>query len=183
MLNTKNMSFEIKPDDLVTREKLEAVPYHQLRKTFQELGIESVWKSGTRKDDLVNDAMKELVRQKKAVEVIEEETGEKIDLQNELDKQLVDNVIEDIKVKETVIKEKKISKARFIKEEPKRVMYNLLLKRHYKDGVLDTVAVKKSKERCENRSTRSVSKGYQMDAHDEILQDYKTQVALEPKKI
>lgn len=85
---------------LVTQEELEKVAYGDLLKKFKELGVESAWVPGSKKKDMIKNALDKLVIVKKMIDVGLDQ--EAIESQLELAEQ---KKAED-KLKEKVAKEK-----------------------------------------------------------------------------
>lgn len=171
-------TFEIKPREVELTEILEATPYHGLRTTLKEYGVGDVWKTGKKKADLIQQGVEAILIKEKA----EAEVGEEIK-DEETKQEVIENKIEQIKEEKLSDEDIQRLKKRFVKEEPKRIMYNLLLKRYYDEGKLDIQAISSSKKKIEQSSLSGILKGYKMDAHDEILKDYNEGKQLEALKI
>lgn len=45
---------------MITREELQAIPYHKLKLKFKELNLTKVWKAGDKKEDMIEKALVEL---------------------------------------------------------------------------------------------------------------------------
>lgn len=86
----------------ITREELEAVKYGDLKEKFTELGIESVWKNGVKKGDLIEDALVKLAELKENVSEKELEGKEVVTEEEEKARLLAEAQAEEAAEKEKV---------------------------------------------------------------------------------
>jgi hypothetical protein len=160
------MSFEIDPEGkekAELRQELESIDYHSMKKELDKRGIGSIWKAGMKKVDLVKQAFTKLNFIRKAKEEIGEEAEEEILNAKvlELEQEAASKKLED-KRKRTQLKNKGAQN-----------IYNILLKRHLKNGVLDTDAIKAGlKEWSTGKSSKKMNATARVQAHKQVLKDF-----------
>ena len=156
------MAFNFNTEEQTVEEFLNKVPYHAMKDELIKLGIDSVWKGGRKKADMIKEAVEKYDAIKKAiaetsedapVEVIEEKVVEIIDKKKEEER-------------------KEVLRKEYILSEPQRLMYTLLKNRHVKEGALDKASVIASKEKLVKKNGNPKIISYQIDAHDMILKNY-----------
>jgi len=141
------MSFESKKltKEVTLEDELNKVAYHDLKEEFEKRGVLDSWSAGTKKVELIKRAIEQINSIKKENKVEEEKAKEK-------------------EATEKPIKEKVHPRGHVI-------MYDLLKKRHFKDESLDTLAVKASLKKYEEKVGNPRLLSYQIDAHKRILKD------------
>ena len=160
------MSFELDPKGkkkAELRKELESIGYHSMKKELDKRGVGSIWKAGMKKADLVNQAFEKL----NLINEAKEELGE------DAEGDVLETKVLELKqqAEEKILKDK--NKRTKLKGEGAQNIYNILLKRHLKDGILEADAVRSSLKEWETgKHSSKMGAVTRVEAHKQVLKDF-----------